>query len=67
MNKYVVSHMDFFENELKSEVVEANSYTDAVKASSFDLAWVFEDTDSLEKAKEYAFNSDTVFEVILVA
>lgn len=67
MNQYVVAFISFFENELKQELVPADSAIDAVRSCSFGIDWVVEDTEDYEKAREVAFNADCMFSVIKVS
>lgn len=67
MTKFVVSHISFHDNDLQSEVVLADTWEDALLNSRFDLAHLFEeDVFSLEEAKQRAFDSDSMINVITV-
>lgn len=68
MTKFVVSHINFYDNDLQSEVVLADTWEDALRNSRFDLAWIFDDAEifSLEEAKQRAFDGDSMINVITV-
>ncbi len=59
MKRYAVAHMDYFENDLKIEVVEASSVREALgKHSKLAGPWAqkaFSSSDSLEKIKKTLF------------
>lgn len=67
MNKYVVAFIDFFNNNLDQELVEAETATEAVKKSKFDLAYTVEDNNDYDKARSRAFDADSMFSVIKVS
>jgi len=69
MTRYMVGYINFFNNELIVELVEGNTWKEALsKHSSLkdengnpdDLAWLAED---LKEAKEEAYNADFAFDV----
>lgn len=71
MAKFAVSYISFFDNDLKIEVVEADTAKAAVMISfEGDIAHVFDYVDNypscteLEAAKRNAFDTDMMFEVI---
>lgn len=65
MPKFVVSYINFHDNNLQSEIVLGDTWEDALLNSSFDLAYLFEeDVFSLEEAKQRAFDSDSMINVI---
>lgn len=65
MTKFVVSHFSFYDNDLRSEIVLGDTWEDALLNSRFDLAHLFEeDVFSLEEAKQRAFDSDSMINVI---
>jgi hypothetical protein len=72
MARFVVSYFCFFNNELKSEVIEADSWDEAIQKSSFELNWIFEELEelsqkpTLERVKQLAFDGDCMVEVIEV-
>lgn len=69
MARFVVSYFCFFSNELKSEVIEADSWDEAIQKSSFELNWIFEELSqkpTLERVKQLAFDGDCMVEVIEV-
>lgn len=72
MNRYVVVYMNFFDNELKSEIIEAESPKQAIAAHScirdYDetLEWLMEMPDDLESIKDDFFNSDQLIDVVEV-
>ena len=68
MNKYVVAFIDFFSNDLKQELIEAENAREAVLESSFGLDFALEDEDStFEECKQKAFDADCMFSVIKVS
>lgn len=68
MTKFVVSHINFYDNDLRSEIVLGDTWEDALLNSRFDLAWIFDDAEifSLEEAKQRAFDGDSMINVITV-
>lgn len=67
MKKFAVSHIDWFSHDLQTKIVEAETKELALAASEF------YDTDGLsciaeaptwEEAKQYAFDMDSMFEVV---
>lgn len=66
MTRFCVAHFCFFDSKLKTEIVEAESWQQALKSSSFELSWIFEDSsvNTLEQAKCEAFNGDCMIDVI---
>ena len=65
MPKFVVSYINFHDNNLQSEIVLGDTWEDALLNSRFDLAYLFEeDVFSLEEAKQRAFDSDSMINVI---
>ena len=67
MSKFAVAHIDFFDNDLIIEIVEANDWFDAIWHHS---KMQLEDNEpwlpntSLEDAKNKAFNCDRMIDVI---
>ena len=67
--KYAVAGMNFWDNELSIEIIEADTWKDALgkhrifKTEEDDngLDWLSEDVKS---AKEDAFNADMAFDVV---
>ena len=72
MNRYVVCYLNFFDNELKSEIIEAESPKQAIANHScitnYDdtLEWLMELPDDLESIKEEFFNGDLLIDVVEV-
>lgn len=67
--KYCTAYINFFDNELKQEIVEASSELEALQKSSItkDLMSTIEpDNHDLEFIKEEAFNQDSMLSVIEV-
>ena len=63
MKKYAVGSLNFFDNELKIEIVETDSWKEALsKHSDFgDVSWL---ADDMETAKADAFDGDYAFDVV---
>lgn len=66
--KYVVAGINFFDNVLSVEIIEADDWKDAVLGHSafinsdeIDREWL---PDDIEDAKREAFNTDISFDVI---
>lgn len=66
MARFVVSYASLFYHTIESEIVEAESWQQALKSSSFELSWIFEDSSeaTLDQAKAVAFNGDCMINVI---
>lgn len=65
MPKFVVSYISFYGNNLQSEVVQGDTWEDALLNSSFELACLLEeDVFSLEEVKQRAFDRDSMINVI---
>lgn len=71
--KYAVSFISFYENELKTEIVESNgvmeALNDGMRQANFlgdDGLTGFENCDNLEDAKQLAFNADMAVNVVEV-
>jgi hypothetical protein len=69
MRTYVVTVMNFFDNDMKSEKIEADSWKEALLKHSSMLnedGSIGEDwfSNTIEEAKNDAFNADLMFEVI---
>lgn len=67
---YAVSYMDFFNNNLITEIHQANCWQDAlmmhsnvVQCGEFEATIM---TQDIEDAKEDAFNGDWLFDVVEV-
>lgn len=60
--KYAVGRINFFDNDLKVELVEAETPEAAVLALEPDLLQMFEDGEeiTLERLKEFSFDSDSM-------
>jgi hypothetical protein len=66
---YAVSHIDFFKNKLKTEIIEASSAKDALtKHTELNqpetIVWVDTMPDDIEEIKEAFFNTDQAIDVI---
>ena len=69
--KYAVSYMNFWDNEMEIQIVEASGWKDALsKHTGFnkpeypedhDMSWI---SDDMKDAKSDMFNADMVFDVI---
>lgn len=68
--RFAVAYTDEFENDLTIEIIEANTWKDALSKHSKmmdengnpdDNSWM---SDNIEQAKEDAFNADFQFDVI---
>lgn len=60
--KYVVGYLDFFDNEMLLEQIQADSPEDAVaKHSKLSKSFL---PAKLEEMQEHLFNSDTVIDVL---
>lgn len=57
---FVVTYLNFYDNDLKIKIVKAKDWKEAIK-EAFDLEF---ESDDLEGAKEDAFNQDVLFEVL---
>ncbi len=73
MEKFAVGYLNFFENELIVEVVEAEDWFDAIKKHS-KLKTEYEDeyleemcSEGMEMAKNAAFDGEWTFDVKKVA
>lgn len=70
MTEYIISALNFFDNNLKIEKITASGWKQALsKHSEFkkegqeigDVSWL---SDDIEEAKVEAFNADIVFDVL---
>jgi len=63
LSKYAVAFINFYDNKLRIEIVNASDWKDA-----FGIAFPgYEDSissDDIESAKQEAFNNDWMFEVV---
>lgn len=67
MKNYVVGFLNFFDNELKLEKVQAQNEVEALKNSSFIKEWLFpEDVNDVETIQSLAFDCDSAISVIEV-
>jgi len=69
MKKYVFSYINFFDNVLTSKVIESDLDAFHVAFKEFcDRGWDLDDEDleTLEDLKKFAFNCDTMIEIIEV-
>jgi len=62
MKRYAIAYFNFFDNDLQIKIVEADGWRMALDKAFPVLYWVRE--DDLKKAREQAFNSDVLFNVI---
>lgn len=68
MNKYVVAYMNFFDNELKQELIKANDAREAVKNSTFGIDCFVQDASiPYEDCVARAFDADCLFSVIKIS
>ena len=68
---YAVAAMNFYDNELKVELVEADNWKEAISKHTIfkeqptdktgDVSWL---PDNIKEAKDEAFGADIVFDVI---
>jgi hypothetical protein len=66
MGTYVVALVNFFDNNLEQDIVQAKDEFDALrKALDGDVSWLFyEDFTTMEELKQRAFDADQMFSVI---
>lgn len=63
MKKFAVGYINFFDNELKINIVEAENWKDALcKGSPMGPDWI--ESDTMAEAKEKAFDMDSMFDVV---
>jgi len=60
--RFAVAHMNFFDNDLKIKIVDADNWRQAADKAFPSLYWLRE--DDLGKAKEEASNCDILFNVV---
>jgi len=65
MKRYAVAHMNLFDNDLKIRIVEASDWRDALIKAFPTMDWIDRE-HNLEESKEFAFNSDDLFDVVVV-
>ena len=61
--------MNFFDNDLKIEIVEAENWKEALLAHSLlngDDSWLSVLSDDIEDSKENVFDCDCMFDVVEV-
>ena len=66
MKKYAVAYMNFFDNELTIEFVEAETEKQAIFSHSkmqSDSGWSEELSDNLDEIKQAFFDGDTLVDV----
>ena len=69
--RYAVSYMNFWDNDLKIQIVEANDWKEALSKHTLfnkpeypedhDMSWI---SDNFETAKEDLSNADMLFDVV---
>lgn len=68
MKKFAVGYIDFYDNELIIEIIEAEDWYTALrshtKLKSLNEDECYLPSDSLEAAKDIAFNSDFMIDVV---
>lgn len=68
MKKFAVGYIDFYDNELIIEIIEAKDWYAALrshtKLKSLNEDECYLSSDSLEAAKNIAFNSDFMIDVV---
>lgn len=68
MKKFAVGYIDFYDNELIIEIIEAEDWYAALsshtKLKSMNEDECYLPSDSLETAKDIAFNSDFMIDVV---
>lgn len=67
--KYVVGYMNFFDNNLKVEIVEAENWKEALSKHSWLAKYSFEDSvgflpDDLETAKDESIDMEFLFDIV---
>lgn len=63
MKRFCVAYINYFDNDLRQKIVEADSEKSAV-IRAFGLNYAFDEATDLEAAKCNAFNADEMFSVI---
>ena len=66
MSKYVVSYMNFFDNTIQAECVEALDWREAIVKSKFPLSYTLDCTVTMQEALNVAFGADEMFNVLLI-
>lgn len=70
MKKFAVGYIDFYDNELTIEIIEAEDWYTALnshtKLKSMNEDECYLSSDSLEAAKDIAFNNDFMIDVVEV-
>lgn len=66
MNRYVVGFISFFDNELKQEIIEANSPEEALVHSKFIGDYEFPANASVDTIQQIMFDCDSAVNVIQV-
>lgn len=68
MKKFAVGYIDFYDNEIFIEIIEAKDWYAALrshtKLKSLNEDECYLPSDSLEAAKDIAFNSDFMIDVV---
>lgn len=69
MKKFAVGYINFCDNDLSIEIVEANDVKEAIGKHSVltgprNKAWMDEMPDDIEEIKERFFNSDSMIDVV---
>ena len=64
MKRYAVSHINWFDYELTTEIVEAEDWRGAIlKGIPGDAGWLLDEAQSLDDVKRSAFNADCMVHV----
>ena len=64
MKNFAVAYMNFFDSDLKLKTAWAAGWKEALKGAFPDEHENVRNIDSIEEAKEEAFNQDWLFDVI---
>jgi hypothetical protein len=61
MKKFVVAYINFFDNELKLNIIEAENWSDAIMKAGYGDYGI---CNSLEETQEHFWNSDALINVL---
>lgn len=69
MAKYAVGYMNFFDNDLKVDIIEAGNWKEALSKHSSLAKYTFEESvgflsDDFETAKDEAIDVDFLFDIV---
>ena len=62
MKRYAVAFISFHDNELTTEIIEANTWQEALEKHSQKLDWI--EGNTLEEMKANAFDGDCTIDVV---